>query len=367
MNTCIVYSKKRATWHLRWWEDGTRKSRQLGTIRELPTLEAATKVAAPFVRLLGKPTVPLVRTLVEQFKVERMSTRFSTRTAGLSWLENHIVPKWGDSPITDLQPRPVEMWLRELERVSDGKGPQKLSAKSRVHIRGLLGQLWEYAMWRGDVATERNPMSLVKIKGASTEKRKPRSLTVEQFQKFADELTDPVRTIALTCVCFGLRISECLALKWGDVDWFAKELSVSRGIVRGRVGDLKTEGSKRKMSIAPEMLDALKIWRQTTQFSEQNDWVFASPAKIGREPVSYPWVWLSFQTAAEKAGIGRFGTHSMRHSYRSWLDASGTPIAVQQKLMRHADIRTTMNTYGDVVTDELKTANSAVSKMAFSH
>ncbi len=43
----------------------------------------------------------------------------------------------------------------------------------------------------------------------------------------------------------------------------------------------------------------------------------------------------------------------MRHTYRSWLDAVGTPIAVQQKLMRHADIRTTMNTYGDIVTDEM--------------
>jgi integrase len=54
----------------------------------------------------------------------------------------------------------------------------------------------------------------------------------------------------------------------------------------------------------------------------------------------------------------------MRHSYRSWLDAVGTPIAVQQKLMRHADIRTTMNTYGDVVTDEMTVAGSKVAEMA---
>jgi integrase len=58
------------------------------------------------------------------------------------------------------------------------------------------------------------------------------------------------------------------------------------------------------------------------------------------------------QRAAVKAELGGLGTHSLRHTYRSWLDAVGTPIAVQQKLMRHADIRTTMNIYGDVVTDE---------------
>jgi len=54
----------------------------------------------------------------------------------------------------------------------------------------------------------------------------------------------------------------------------------------------------------------------------------------------------------------------MRHTYRSWLDAVGTPIAVQQKLMRHADIRTTMNTYGEVVTDEMSQAASKVAGLA---
>jgi integrase len=33
-------------------------------------------------------------------------------------------------------------------------------------------------------------------------------------------------------------------------------------------------------------------------------------------------------------------------------------------LMRHADIRTTMNLYGDVVTDEMREAHSKVVRMA---
>jgi len=66
------------------------------------------------------------------------------------------------------------------------------------------------------------------------------------------------------------------------------------------------------------------------------------------------------------AGIGKLGTHTMRHSYRSWLDAVGTPIAVQQKLMRHASITTTLNIYGDVVTDEMSQAHSKVVQLALS-
>ena len=194
--------------------------------------------------------------------------------------------------------------------------------------------------------------------------RKPRSLTVEEFQLFLEHLEEPIRTIALVCVCFGLRISECLALRWSDVDWLNSKLRVERGIVRQQVDDVKTIYSGRLMSIDAAMLEVLKTWRQNTQFSSDEDWTFASPAKLGRLPVSYPWVWLMFQQAGSKAGIGKLGTHSLRHSYRSWLDAVGTPIAVQQKLMRHSDIRTTLNIYGDVVTDEMAQAHSKVVGLA---
>jgi len=104
-------------------------------------------------------------------------------------------------------------------------------------------------MWRGDVPTQRNPMELVIIKGASKRTSKPRSLTVEEFQRFIVHLGEPFHTIALVCVCFGLRISEALALKWGDVDWLNGKLSVERGIVRQHLDGMKTETSQKAITI----------------------------------------------------------------------------------------------------------------------
>jgi integrase len=341
---------------LKWYEDGKPKRRQLGTIRELPSRAMAEKAAEPFRRMLAKPvkTVPTVSILVGQYKLEKMSTRASTSHSVKAWLRNHIVPAWGDKPITDLQARPVDLWLKFLP----------LSPKSKVHIRGVIRELWEYAMYRNDVELQRNPMELVRIKGATKRLRKPRCLTVEEFHRFLAQLDGAFRTMALVCISFGLRISECLALKWSDVDWLNAKLSVERGIVRQVVGDVKTEYSGRAMNIDPAMLQVLKGWRQETQFSADSDWVFASPLKLGRLPWSYPWVWRVFTKAARDADIGALGTHTMRHSYRSWLDAVGTPMAVQQKLMRHASITTTMNIYGDVVTDEMAQAHSKVVQLA---
>jgi integrase len=53
---------------------------------------------------------------------------------------------------------------------------------------------------------------------------------------------------------------------------------------------------------------------------------------------------------------------TLRHSYRSWLDAVGTELAVQQKLMRRADIRTTMS-YDDIVTNQESDALAKITAM----
>src|SRR6185312_706977 len=234
----------------------------------------------------------------------------------------------------------------------------------RSHIRGLLHTLWDFAMWRGDVSVQRNPIELVTVKGASKRTRQPRSLTVAEFQRLTAQLHEPFRTIAVICVCFGLRISEALALKWGDVDWLNARLSVERGIVRQIVDDVKTVNSERKLPVDAGLLETLKAWKQKTQFSAPEDWIFASTVQVGRLPYSYTGVLHVFQKAAKRAGIGAIGTHTMRHTFRSWLDAVGTPVAVQQKAMRHADIRTTMNIYGDVVTDEIVQASEKVARLA---
>lgn len=359
----VVFDKRRKTWNYLWWENGKRRSRLIGTLKQFPTKSSAwdasqsilpTNSANPIEGAGNGSEIPTVKSLAERYERERLPSRYSTARMYRNWLRNHILPKWGTLPISEVQPRPIELWLRQLN----------LSPKSKSHIRGVLHLLMEFAMWSGALEISRNPIDLVVVKGATKRTRQPRSLTVDEFRKFVQHLAEPFRTMALLCVCFGLRISECLALKWSDVDWLNGKLRIERAIVRQHVDDVKTVYSQKRMSIDPELLGILKAWRQTSQFSGEGDWLFASPAQLGRLPWSYPYILRMFQKAAQDAGIGGVPTHTLRHSYRSWLDAVGTPIAVQQKLMRHSDIRTTMNLYGDVVTDEMAEAHSKVVGLA---
>ena len=296
-----------------------------------------------------------MRSVTARYEAERMPSRASTARVYRSFLKNHVLPKWGDTRIQDVQPRPVELWLRDLP----------LSPKSKTHVRSLMHGLVEFAMWAGMLEITRNPISLVRNIGATQKVRKARSLTVEQFHALQKQLQEPFATLALVSVCLGLRISEALALRWADVDWLGSRLSVRRGIVNQIVGDVKTQGSAKTFNLAVELLERLKVWRQRSEFSGAEDWVFASPFQLGRLPYSYTGTRQELGRASQAAGIGHVSSHSFRHTYRSWLDAVKTPIAVQQKMMRHSDIGTTMNIYGDVVTDEMNTAGLRVAELAF--
>jgi len=69
--------------------------------------------------------------------------------------------------------------------------------------------------------------------------------------------------------------------------------------------------------------------------------------------------------AATKAGLGRIGWHTFRHSHSTLLHTLGVDLKVQQELLRHADIRTPMNIYTQAVPKALRQANSKVVPLVF--
>ena len=203
-----------------------------------------------------------------------------------------------------------------------------LSPKSKTHVRSLMHALLEFAMWAGLLEMNRNPISLVQNKGATRKVRKARSLTVEQFRALLKRLNEPFGTMALLCVCLGLRISEALALRWEDVDWLGEQLSIRRGIVAQHVDECKTEGSAKTLVLADELLDRLRAWKQTTAFSDASDWIFASPLQLGRLPYSYTGIRRLMTRAAEAAEIGHLTTHAFRH----YAESPNMPHAVSKRV-----------------------------------
>jgi len=207
----------------------------------------------------------------------------------------------------------------------------------------------------------RNPMGLVEVSGSSRRQRKPIILTLEQYFAVLALLSEPYRTMVVVAQCLGLRVSEILALQWKDIHFDEFTMQVTRAVVDGVVDDVKTEYSQDDLPLDSDLAAVLQEWKQQCPLSEEG-WVF--PSKItGRcyhaSPIQQDYI----RPAGRKLGLGDIGWHTFRHTYRSWLDSVGTSIGVQQKLMRHAQVATTMNVYGNALMATKREANSKVVQM----
>jgi integrase len=357
-------AKKPSVWVFRYRDtqaDGRRKlcSIQVGTVQRYPT-EALAWKAAEALRLSvnnnnhqHKTAPATFGTLVERYLREALPERFSTRCSYLSSINLHLRPKWDKYSLEQMAEDPfmVEQWLESLS----------LAGKTRSHLKALLHRLFEYAMkWRL-LSIQRNPMELVEVKGGSKRRKRPRILTVEEFYALVALLPQPYQTMVIVAQCLGLRVSEILALQWCDIDFENLTIMVQRAVVHGRVNAVKSEYSEDLLPLDPDFATILLNWKAKCLQSPEG-WVFPNPTSLKpyhASPIQQDYI----RAVGRKLGFGDIGWHTFRHTYRSWLDASGAPMGVQQKLMRHAQISTTMNVYGDALLQSKREANSKVVSM----
>jgi integrase len=326
---------------------------------------------------------------------------YSTASSYLSVIKQ-LREKWGGTRITRIKPLQVQEWLKKMDAAPKTKG----------HIKALMHRLFEKAMLWEMVEWQRNPMQLVEIKGISKRQKKPIVLTVEQFYQILELLPQPYRTMVVVAQCTGLRAEEVLALEWQDIDFENLSMRVVRAVVHGRVKIVKTEYSEDDLPLDPDFAAILLDWKYKSEEDVRTALAAKRTPFMGSELVfTSPVTWRHYHTAPAQqdyirpagcclvecpscgAGIGVWcwqdsltpngkrlpihqerwatagkyngvGWHTFRHTYRSWLDDSGAPMGVQQKLMRHAQISTTMNVYGNALMTAKREANSKVVRMA---
>ena len=309
----------------------------------------------------NKPTLGLV---IDRFSTEERLEEIlqqapgeATITDGFSWstaagyhsyLKKHIKPKWGSTPLAEIHALEVSEWLKSL----------LLSPKTRGQVRALMHLLFERAMLWGLIELQRNPIELVKVKDSSRRQRKPQILAPEKFRGLVAILGEPYRTMVIVAMCTGLRVSEVLALRWEHIDFKAGVVLVQQGVVNGRIGRVKTEASHDEVPLDPAFAAVLRDW----QGNRTTGLVFPSHVTGGCYYAGIIQRQI-LKPRGERIGIAGLGWHTFRHTYRSLLDETGAPIGVQQKLMRHSNVATTMNVYGSSTLRAKQQANSKVVEM----
>lgn len=111
------------------------------------------------------------------------------------------------------------------------------------------------------------------------------------------------------------------------------------------------------MPLHPLLAEFMQSWLRQTPYSRPSDWVFPSFKLKGKQPrVANMLVEDYLRPAAIKAGViasdwdGRFGFHNFRHSLASYLVRTKTDVKTVQALLRHSDVKTTLQLYSHSVT-----------------
>jgi len=292
-----------------------------------------------FEEIMEQPPGPI-------FIVDGLS--YSTVAGYRSYLSRHIEPQWGNTTLANIKPLEVNEWLKDLA----------LSPKTKGQIRALLHLLFEKAMLWGLIDIQRNPIELVKLKGTSRRTRRPQIITPEKFRELVDSLRDPYRIMAIVAMCTGLRVSEILALRWEHIDFKTGAMLVQQGVVNGRIGKVKTEASHDEIPLDPVFAQVLLNRRG----KQRAGLVFPSHVTGGCYHAGMIQRQI-LRPRGKDVGIIALGWHTFRHTYRSLLDETGAPVGVQQKLMRHSNVATTMNVYGNSTLRAKQDANSKVVQM----
>jgi integrase len=355
--TGSLYKERRkhsAVWVFRYRDGEVNRKEQLGTVAELTLRQAREKAEAIANGMEGKKAPRTVADLIAHYRENELPRKaFSTQAVYSSYIATWILPKWGNSLFRSMKPMQVEAWLGSIDR------PNGTKSKIRNIMCAIYTHAQRHQFW-GE-----NPITLVR-QSAKREKE-PDVLNADEINAVLAELEDPCRTVVHVAAVTGLRISELLALKWEDIDLDGQEIRPVRAIVDNIVGELKTEASGKPVPIDVALAEALIDWRGVCPYNQDTDYVFGSPEMKGTQPYSPDSMRAKIlKPAAARAGIGKvIGWHSFRRTYATLLQSDGAAVKTTQDLLRHADAKTTMNSYAQSIPAEPRAAQSEVASRIF--
>jgi integrase/recombinase XerD len=178
----------------------------------------------------------------------------------------------------------------------------------------------------------------------------PAVLSVEEVGRLLEAAPGPKHKAALgTAYGAGLRVSEVVALKVGDIDSTRMLIRVEQG--KGR--------KDRNAMLSPQLLALLRQWwregkRRGVMLPE--GWLF--PGRNCLEPLSTRQLNRAVHEAAEAAGIKkRVSPHTLRHSFATHLLEQDVDIRVIQVLLGHSKLDTTA-LYARVATKTIRAVTS---------
>lgn len=232
------------------------------------------------------------------------------------------------------------------------------------HYLSVINRIFKYAVLM-DILNSNPFDKVIKPKSRQTQ-RKGNFLTKEElkeFLKIAQTATlsyffPLVHLMAYT----GLRQGEALALKWSDVDFENKKITVNKTAVwiegKQTLQTPKTKNSKRVISIDPTTISILKSWKKDQikiyfkngkHFEGDENFIFTN--QWG------DWVQIHnfipyFKRFVTSHALKPITPHGLRHTHASLLFSAGVEPKNISDRLGHSTVQITLDLYTHLTEDQ---------------
>lgn len=283
----------------------------------------------------------------EWWAIKRTKVKPTTAENYRFILDRYILPKLGTQLLKDLTPARIEKVLIELI--------QNLSESTVRLVAITLTQGLDRAVKERRLAF--NPAKgLERPKG---KKKKVTPYTSSELKKLLEELESHrlfafFRLLAYT----GGRRGEILALRWSDLDFEKRTLSISKN--RTRIGKTVIEQDSTKggdgariVQLDSETMRLIKDHRRRQieermkagSLWQESNYIFTQENGLPLDP-STPY--QLFKKTAKRLGLRSESLHSIRHLHATELLNSGAGVHLVKDRLGHSDISTTLRIYAHI-------------------
>nr|UWG80197.1 MAG: Telomere resolvase [Bacteriophage sp.] len=234
------------------------------------------------------------------------------------------------------------------------------------HYLSVINRIFKYAVLM-DILNS-NPFDKV-IKPKSRQvQRKGNFLTKEELKEFLKLAQTATLSYFFPLVHLmsytGLRQGEALALKWSDIDFENKKITVDKTAVRIKEKQTlqtpKTKNSKRVISIDPTTLSILKSWKKDQikiyfkngkHFEGDDNFIFTNERTDWVQIHNFIPYFKRFVTDHKLKPIT---PHGLRHTHASLLFSAGVEPKNISDRLGHSTVQITLDLYTHI-TEEQRT------------
>ena len=226
-------------------------------------------------------------------------------------------------------------------------------------IRIALYNMMDFAKENDVIINNPCKKSVKSDKGKPSDKKE--ALTIDVQKKFLEGATgqsyeNQYRFVLQT----GLRTGELVGLKWDDIDFENRTLTISRTmefrykVGEWRVGPPKSKSGYRTIPLTDEAIRILKAQKEKNSKIKVINMEWADQVFLCRkgEPVKNSAYDTALFKICDKVGIKRFSMHVLRHTFATRCIEAGMMPKTLQKILGHSNIGIMMNLYVHITEDE---------------